>query len=208
MIPSPSRAPISLATSPAGSGFLPRREFLQNSSRPSRSFSLLTLAGTSSLRFASFPDAVILAFRKYLDDRHLVRLFRENKDEELAEFTLVAKYWVNAKNVETEQLLLQLLVLLNSLGYTFLSSIDYGREPGDKLTLAFSRPVGTSLTIQQLVFAISFASATSLRVLSPPLSSTPGILAAVRSAWPRGVVSETKAADNVWEFKLKGYACM
>jgi hypothetical protein len=47
-----------------------------------------------------------------------------------------------------------------------------------------------------------------LRVIAPPLHSTPAILQAVRGSWPRGVVSEKKVGDNCFEFKLKGYKCM
>ncbi|VDB99818.1 unnamed protein product [Peniophora sp. CBMAI 1063] len=57
----------------------------------------------------------------------------------------------------------------------------------------------------QVPFAISFPNATTLRVMCPPLSSTPAILQTVRSSWPRGVVSERKIAPDSWEFKLKGY---
>ncbi|KAI0036705.1 hypothetical protein K488DRAFT_81947 [Vararia minispora EC-137] len=54
-------------------------------------------------------------------------------------------------------------------------------------------------------FAISFPSATLLRVISPPLASTPAILQSVRGSWPRGVVSERKIGPDSYEFKLKGY---
>lgn len=56
-------------------------------------------------------------------------------------------------------------------------------------------------------FALSFLSATLLRVIAPPLHSTPAILQAVRGSWPRGVVSEKKVGDAAFEFKLKGYKC-
>jgi hypothetical protein len=56
-------------------------------------------------------------------------------------------------------------------------------------------------------FAISFSSSTVLRVINPPLNSTPAILQAVRGAWPRGVIAEKKIADTCFEFKLKGYKC-
>ena len=56
-------------------------------------------------------------------------------------------------------------------------------------------------------FAVSFASSTTMRVISPPLDSTPAILQAVRGSWPRGVVSEKKVGDSAYEFKLRGYRC-
>jgi hypothetical protein len=56
-------------------------------------------------------------------------------------------------------------------------------------------------------FAISFPNATTLRVISPPLASTPAILQSVRGSWPRGVVSEHKIAPDSYEFRLKGYKC-
>jgi len=134
-------------------------------------------------------------------------LIRENRDEEVVEFVLGPKFWHNPKNIETEQLLLCIITFFNLLGYTFLSTLDYGRDSGDKLTIAFTRPQGTPPTVQQLVFAVSFNAPTFLRVLNPPLQSTPGILAAVRTAWPRGIVSENKAGNTCYEFKLKGYSC-
>ncbi|KAG8870799.1 hypothetical protein FRB98_001344 [Tulasnella sp. 332] len=54
-------------------------------------------------------------------------------------------------------------------------------------------------------FALSLTSK-CLRVVCPPKSCTPGILASVRSAWPRGVVSESRPEDDVYEFNLKGYS--
>lgn len=136
-----------------------------------------------------------------------MRLFRENRDEEVAEFVLGPKFWQNPKSTETETLMLHIINFFNLQGYTFLSTIDYGRDSGDKLTISFTRPQGTTPTVQQLVFAVSFNAPTSLRVLNPPLQSTPGILAAVRTAWPRGIVSENKAGITCYEFKLKGYSC-
>jgi len=56
-------------------------------------------------------------------------------------------------------------------------------------------------------FAVSFASSTTMRVISPPRDSTPAILQAVRGSWPRGVISEKKVGDSAYEFKLRGYRC-
>ena len=169
------------------------------------------------------------------------------EEEDLAEFTLTAKFWANPKSLETEKMLVQILVLLNSQGYSLLTSIDFGREPGDKLTLVFERPAqylsptqytnpaatngstshipmhhhqnstgsasaqasgsGSTGPIKQLLFGLSFTSQTSFRCINPPLESTPGILQALRGAWPRGIESENKVSEGCYEFKLKGYSC-
>ena len=68
-----------------------------------------------------------------------------------------------------------------------------------------SSPSHTSLYV--VPFAVSFASSTIMRVISPPRDSTPAILQAVRGSWPRGVVSEKKVGDSAYEFKLRGYRC-
>jgi hypothetical protein len=71
-----------------------------------------------------------------------------------------------------------------------------------------SIPVSSSHTSGYVIpFAVSFASATTMRVISPPLNSTPAILQAVRGSWPRGVISEKKVGDSAYEFKLRGYRC-
>jgi hypothetical protein len=57
------------------------------------------------------------------------------------------------------------------------------------------------------VFAISFISEDHLRVITPPRQSAPASLQTVRGSWPRGVLSEKKVGENVYEFKLKGYGC-
>jgi hypothetical protein len=68
--------------------------------------------------------------------------------------------------------------------------------------------ISTSHTSLYVVpFAVSFASSTTMRVISPPRDSTPAILQAVRGSWPRGVVSEKKVGDSAYEFKLRGYRC-
>jgi hypothetical protein len=113
--------------------------------------------------------------------------------------------------------LVDILTVIYTNGYSFVSSIDYGREHDDRLAIAFSKPVLSPTSsaefapsiqpLKRLPFALSFPSATLLRVISPPLDSTPAILQAVRSSWPRGVVSEKKVGDSSFEFKLKGYKC-
>lgn len=256
---SPHRPALGLPipASPADSGFLPRREFLPSSSKAKASnFALLSFSNTSSLRLSAFPPSVVGAVRKFFDEKKLLKIYKDNRpplkdkeniendrpadrpeDEFVAELTLVAKFWANAKTVETERLIIQILVLFNSQGYALLTSIA-GREPGDKLTLVFERPVvyhsspqqaqpnvnghtpghrqsghggstGSAIAnngVHQLLFGISFTSPTSFRCINPPLESTPGILQALRNAWPRGVEGESKIADGCFEFKLRGYS--
>ena len=70
------------------------------------------------------------------------------------------------------------------------------------------RPTSSSYTGPYVIpFAVSFTSSTIMRVISPPLDSTPAILQAVRGSWPRGVISEKKVGDSAYEFKLRGYRC-
>lgn len=207
--PSPlAKGSLPLPASPADSGFLPRREFA-SSKRAALSYSLLTFSGTSSVRLSGFPPTVVSAFKKFFEDRALLRLFRENEEEGVVEYALAAKFWSNPKALETEKLVIALFVTLNSLGYCFVSNIDFGRDQGDKLTIAFSKPTHQSPAagppVHQLVFGISFTSQTSLRCIFPPLESTPGILQALRSAWPRGIDSESKLGEGCYDFKLKGY---
>lgn len=69
-------------------------------------------------------------------------------------------------------------------------------------------PISPSHTSLYVVpFAVSFASSTIMRVISPPRDTTPAILQAVRGSWPRGVISEKKVGDSAYEFKLRGYRC-
>lgn len=67
------------------------------------------------------------------------------------------------------------------------------------------RPSSDTPLEHRTTFALSLTSK-CLRVVCPPKSCTPGILASVRSAWPRGVVSESRPEDDVYEFNLKGYS--
>ncbi|KAG8936611.1 hypothetical protein FRC02_000604 [Tulasnella sp. 418] len=62
-----------------------------------------------------------------------------------------------------------------------------------------------ALNPPRTTFAISLTSKL-LRVINPPRTSTPAILNSVRSAWPRGVIDESRPEDDVYEFKLKGYS--
>ncbi|KAJ7666417.1 hypothetical protein B0H17DRAFT_1089730 [Mycena rosella] len=209
-------------TSPEA-GFTPRREFLRDQPITPNSFSLLAISGANCIRLYSFPLPLMTALRRLFDQQNLVTALREDVDQQLCEIALVGKPWTSAKSVETEKLLLDMLGVIYQHGYTYLSTIDYGRESDDRLAMAFSKPavralsplspsespLPASLSLnrhgKRVPFALSFTSATIMRVIAPPLHSTPAILQAVRGAWPRGVVSEKKVGANCFEFKLKGY---
>ena len=204
-----------------GAQFIPRREFIRDH-RIASSFSLLALSGSGFVRLYSFSATVIAALRRLFDHRKLVSSVREHAPKQFYEFSLEGKPWSNAKSITAEKLIIDILTIILHCGYIFLSTIDYGREPDDKLAIVFSKPQmaqnplfplsnGSAVSLNPPViktpFAISFSSATQLRVVGPPLHSTPAVLQAVRGAWPRGVVSEKKVGDATYEFKLKGYKC-
>jgi hypothetical protein len=201
------------------SNFTPRREFVRDNHVPS-SFALLAIAGAGYVRLSSFPPDVVRALRVFAQ-RIGIRGYKEDHDQHLYEIDFERKPWSNSKNIQSEKLFLDLLTIVIKHGYKFMSSIDYGREQDDRLSIIFSKPMSTSgaptdsrsntptpVPAQvRIPFVLSFASATVLRVIRPPLNSTPAILQGVRSAWPRGVISEKKVADDCYEFKLKGYKC-
>ena len=212
--------------------FTPRKEFLRIPPTVPDSFALLALSSANCIRLYSFPASVVDALRQLFQPSSLLSS-REDLPQDLYEFTLDGKPWANPKAVSTEKLLLDILAIIYQCGYSYLSNIDYGRESDDRLAMVFSMPgvapLPTSQTanppspsipansisslndkqrIQRVPFALSFASATLVRVIAPPLHLTPAILQAVRASWPRGVVSEKKVGDNSFEFKLKGYKCL
>ena len=89
-----------------------------------------------------------------------------------------------------------------------LSNHPSSASPFHRSSQQSSGPISPSHTSLYVVpFAVSFASSTIMRVISPPLDTTPAILQAVRGSWPRGVVSEKKVGDSAYEFKLRGYRC-
>lgn len=202
--------------------FIPRKEFIRDL-RPASSFALLAFSGSNLLRLYSFTQGVVNTLRRFLNQRDLIAAVREHAPKHFYEFTLEGKPWANSKSISSEKLIVDILTVVFHSGFAFLSTIDYGREHDDKLAIAFSRPVlqttppagfpamnGSTISLNQpakVPFAISFSSATLLRVVGPPLHSTPAILQAVRGAWPRGVVSDKKVGDATYEFKLKGYKC-
>lgn len=220
--------PVEMTTTPPDSSFIPRKEFIRDQ-RITNAFSLLAISGSSFIRLYSFPAVLITSLRRLFDQRGLTIAFREDIPQNLYEFTLDGKPWASPKSVQSERLLVDILAVVYQHGYSFLSTIDYGRENDDRLAVAFSKPVSVSSSrsgspmppgspgtitsgqeqaLKKVPFALSFTSATLLRVINPPLHSTPAILQAVRGAWPRGVVSEKKIGDASFEFKLKGYKCM
>ncbi len=215
---------MSNSSSPQDS-FIPRREFIREQKHTPNTFSLLAIASSNCIRLYSFPLPVISHLHRFFDQRSLVSAFREDASHGLYEFALEGKPWTNVKSAATERLLMEILSIIYQHGYSFLSSIDYGREIDDRLAMAFSKPSvtpsprsdsplpeGSKISHSdkskvKVPFALSFPSATTLRVICPPLDTTPAILQAVRGSWPRGVVSERKIGDHSFEFKLKGYKC-
>lgn len=212
------RALASTSPNPTGSGsFTPRKEFLTQQ-RVISTFSLLALSSANLVRLYNFPSSVISALRRVFDHQDLIISVREDNRKDFLEFCLDRRPWASPKSVETEELFIAMLTAILQCGYSFLSTIDYGREPDDRLAIAFSRPDSvlppgvpasvSAVTLAQplrALFAVSFVSTNILRVVNPPLQTTPAILASVRSAWPRGVVSEKKFGDATYQFKLKGY---
>jgi len=211
--------------------FTPRKEFVREESRPTNSFALLALSSVNCIRLYSFTPETIDSLRRFFEQTSLILSFRQDTEENLWEFALDRKPWANAKSVFTEKLLVDIMTLIYHCGYSYLSTLDYGRETDDRLAMAFSKPdilvlhssphfpsssptepiplvAEKSCRAKRVPFALSFSSVTVMRVISPPLHLTPAILQAVRASWPRGVVSERKVADNSYEFKLKGYKCI
>lgn len=202
----------------AGAQFVPRREFIRDH-RIASTFSLLTLSGSGFIRLYSFSVPLQESLKRFLNIKQLISAVREHKPKHFFEITLEGKPWGSPKSITAEKLIVDVLTIILHHGYTFLSTLDYGREQDDKLAVAFSKPQlmsplqhsnGSALSLNMPLkspFAISFSSATLLRVVGPPLHSTPAILTAVRGAWPRGVLTEKKVGDATYEFKLKGYRC-
>ncbi|KAL5519120.1 hypothetical protein ACEPAH_803 [Sanghuangporus vaninii] len=194
-----------LTVSPPDSGFIPRPEFARDSHVPS-TFALLSIAGTSSVRLSSFSHQLLSSLRFALKSQSLLRTIREEPSVNLVEYTLEGKPWAQRKNPNSEKLFVQILAIIFQHGYRFLSTIDYGREQSERVCIAFSRPAALSAhEAARTPFALSFPSSKVLRVINPPLNSTPAILAAARNAWPRGVTGEKTVSNGVWEFRLKGY---
>lgn len=215
--------------------FTPRREFIKQEPAQAYQFALLALSSANCIRLYAFSLSAVAALRRLFDGNHLILSFREDAAQNMCEFALDGKPWANPKSVPTERLLVDIIAVVYQCGYTYLSTIDYGREVDDRLAMTFARPatllsnpssprspVSPSSALKndsstgslpdasktsRVPFAISFSSVTVMRVIAPPLHLTPAILQSVRASWPRGVVAEKKVGDNSYEFKLKGYKC-
>ncbi|KIM48039.1 hypothetical protein M413DRAFT_16082 [Hebeloma cylindrosporum] len=212
-----------------GDPFTPRREFIKHERGQPNQFALLAISSANCIRLYAFSPHAVAALRRLFDAKELILSFREDAVQNMCEFALDGKPWANPKSVPTEKLLVDIIAVVYHCGYTYLSTIDYGREVDDRLAMAFATllpnppsprsPVpafkndcstGSLLDTpktSRIPFAISFSSVTVMRVIAPPLHLTPAILQAVRASWPRGVVAEKKVGDNSYEFKLKGYKC-
>ncbi|KJA26176.1 hypothetical protein HYPSUDRAFT_199376 [Hypholoma sublateritium FD-334 SS-4] len=221
------------STPPGEAPFTPRKEFIKDQTNQPSAFALLALSGANCIRLYSFAPVLIASLTR-LFETHRILSFREDAENNMCEFALDGKPWANPKAEPSEKLLVDIVAIIYQCGYTYLSTIDYGREQDDRLVLTFARPAppnfsrtptpiaqsaplphdrssGSSsglaekLRSKRIPFALSFSSVTVMRVISPPLHLTPAILQAVRASWPRGVVSEKKVGENSFEFKLKGY---
>ncbi|KAH8120134.1 hypothetical protein DFH11DRAFT_1755648 [Phellopilus nigrolimitatus] len=197
--------PSVLTVSPPESGFAPRREFVREN-HVSSTFALLAIAGAGLVRLSSFSPQLVASLRHNFETHQTLSDIREEKNLDLVEFNLDGKPWTQAKSARSEKLFVEILAEIFQNGYRFVSTIDYGREHDDRVSIAFSKSVSLpSFEIARVPFALSFPSSTVLRVINPPLNSSPAILQAARSAWPRGVISERKVSDKCFEFRLKGY---
>ncbi|KAF5382962.1 hypothetical protein D9757_006382 [Collybiopsis confluens] len=217
--------PPQLSSDQHDTSFIPRKEFQSVSTREPSAFALLCLASSNLLRLYEFPSTVIATLRHFLDQRNAIHSEKTDLNNNFTQFELEGKIWTT-KSLPTERLLVEILAIIYQSGFSFLSTIDYGRENDDRLAITFSRPsLSSELSVlssssspripivtpipdqpkPRVPFALSFISGTVLRVVCPPLHSTPAILQAVRSAWPRGVHSEKKVGENSFEFKMKGY---
>jgi len=192
--------------SPAGSNFVPRKEFAPEPVHQASSFALLAFSANNVIRLSNFPPALVKDLRERLDSIIGIHSFRENTEQKLCEIVLTGKPWSNTKAMSTEILVVQVFATVLAYGYSLLSHLHYGKEHNDRITFAFSIS-GVVDNLGPLVpFALSFTSSTSLRVVCSPLHATPAILQSVRNAWPRGVTSERKLGEHCYEFKLKGYS--
>ncbi|KAG9009212.1 hypothetical protein FRB93_005708 [Tulasnella sp. JGI-2019a] len=192
--------------------------------------------GADILRLSNFPANVISALRKLFEEQHLFRGFRDDQELGVSEFIMADKVWTSGKSSRTERLVTLIFSVILSHHFKLLTTLAYGRLAQDTCSLVFSKVMqnappsngssaftypGTTAVRNQTpppapapndapstdrtTFALSLTSK-CLRVVRPPKSCTPGILASVRSAWPRGVVSESRPEDDVYEFNLKGYS--
>ncbi|KAF8594108.1 hypothetical protein BDV93DRAFT_612000 [Ceratobasidium sp. AG-I] len=183
--------------------FQPRSEFLRTETAP-QTYALVALNGADTLRCHNVSPAALSALREIFGQE--MRLYGENAESQVAEFVLRSGPW-SAKSARSETLITNIFTVLLLHQYTFLTTIDYGRQYLDKLSLTFTRPtsLSTPAPASQSIFALLFTAPTVLRVLNAPLHATPAILQSVRGTWPRGVKGERKLGGGSWEFRLKGF---
>ncbi|CAE6512900.1 unnamed protein product [Rhizoctonia solani] len=176
--------------------------FIRTEATP-QSYSIVALNGADTLRCHNISQSTLSVLRETFGNE--TRLYGEANGGDIAEFVFRNSPWTN-KSARSETLIVQLFTTLLAHQYTFVTSIDYGRQYLDKLSLTFTRTGSPSgrLTADS-VFALSFVTPTVLRVLHAPLHCTPAILQSVRNTWPRGVKDERKLGNGSWEFRLKGF---
>lgn len=228
---SPHKHPTSLNSSlgkspfPSSSNpdFTPRKEFIRGH-RVTSSFALLTLSGSGNVRLFRFPQPVEDALHSYFHQRGILQYCRKDNSKRSSEYTILGRPWTVPRTIMAEKLIIDILTIILQHGFILLSTLDYGREKDDNLAISFSKPMSTSIgntSTGALIngsevslnvpirtpFAVSFLTATRVRVISPPRSSTPAILQSMRGAWPGGVVDESTVEETNFEFKLKGYKC-
>ncbi|KAG9120622.1 hypothetical protein FRC07_003816, partial [Ceratobasidium sp. 392] len=190
--------PMSDLNEPA---FRPRSEFVRAEANP-LSYALVALNGTDTLRCHNLSPATLSALREVFGEE--MRLYGENAESQISEFVLRNSPWSN-KTIRSETLLTNVFAVLLVHQYTFLTTIDYGRQyvcfssipapsPSsfiaitakrsyrlaqlDKLSLTFTRPTSISNPTQatESIFALSFTAPSILRVVAAPLHATPAIL--------------------------------
>lgn len=126
--------------SPSHQNFTPRKEFLRDQQSIRNSFAILAISGPNFVRLYSFTPQTVQCVRRLLEQFAPIAAVREDTEQNLYEFALEKKPWSNPKSVPSEKLLVGVIAAVYESGYTFLSSIDYGREADDRLAIAFSRP--------------------------------------------------------------------
>lgn len=222
---SPSASSLNAPAFPlsANPDFIPRKEFIKGH-RVTSTFALLTLSGSSLVRLYRFPPPVVTALQGLFDQLNLIQGVRQDNPKHFSEYSLAGKPWATPKSFKAEKLIIDILTIILHHGFILMSSLDYGREQDDHLAISFSKPMlistspasttaltnGSAISLNVPIrtpFAVSFLSATRLRVISPPLSNTPGVLQSVRGAWRTGVRDEGKVGDNSYEFNFNGYKC-
>lgn len=131
---------------PSEAPFTPRKEFVRDQQVQPSTFALLALSGANCIRLYSFTPYAIASLSRLFETHHVLS-FREDPEHSLYEFALDGKPWANPKSVPSEKLLVDIIAIVYNCGYTYLSTIDYGREPDDRLVLTFSKlaiPFSTS----------------------------------------------------------------